>query len=336
MPAGVRPVGASVTRAGHRAPPVGAHAVVRLVAPSGTLVGHEAALEAGIQRLESAGCRVRFDERRATDCHRGYLAGEDAVRADELLSALAEPGVDIVWFARGGSGGGRTTTWVLDGAARLAPRHVVGFSDATTLLNGLAVACGWVTHHGPVVTSLGRPDVIAFDLELALERLRGADASRFADPAAWGHAPPLGDAAQFDDAVVCGDAAAFRDAPPLEGRLLGGNLTVLASLAGTSLFPRAPGTLWLLEDVAEAPYRLDRSLTQLRSAGLFVGAAGVWLGDLGLTPEETAGVERDFRRDLHPLRLLTGAPAGHRGPMALLPIGARVRLGAGGTWQCID
>lgn len=286
-----------------RAPALGAHPVVRVVAPCGSLVGHEAALQAGLLRLERAGCHVRFDARRAKAEARGYLAGDDAARADELLSALAEPGVDVVWFARGGSGGARTAAWVLDAAARLAPRHVVGFSDATTFLCALAVRLGWVAHHGPVVTSLGRPEVIEFDLEAGLEALR--DGSR----------------------------APTREPPALRGRLLGGNLTVLASLAGTRLFPAAPGAVWLLEDVGEAPYRLDRCLTQLREAGLFTGAAGVWLGDLGVAPEDAPGVIASLRADLSPLPVVTGAPAGHRGRLEMLPLGAQVEVGAAGGWR---
>lgn len=287
----------------HRAPAPGAHPVVRVVAPCGTLFGHETALQAGVLRLERAGCHVRFDPRRATADARGYLAGDDAARADELLSALAEPGVDVVWFARGGSGGARTAGWVLDAAARLAPRHVVGFSDATTLLNALAVRLGWVVHHGPVVTSLGRPEVIEFDMDAGLDALRGGHRARPSGPAA------------------------------MRGRLLGGNLTVLASLAGTRLFPAAPGAVWLLEDVGEAPYRLDRSLTQLREAGLFAGAAGVWLGDLGLPAEDAPRVLESLREDLGglgELRVVTGAPAGHRGRMEMLPLGAWVEVDAAG------
>ncbi len=284
------------------APPVGARPVVRVVAPSGTLEGHTTALEAGLARLERAGCEVRFDPARRTEVTRGYLAGADARRADEVLTALVEPGVEIVWFARGGSGLGRIAEWVVHGAARLAPRHVVGFSDATTLLNTLAARLGWLTWHGPVVTSLARPDSITVDLDGILARLRG---ERPGGPAS---ARP----------------------PSLSGRLFGGNLTVLASLAGTPALPRAPGALWLLEDVAEAPYRLDRSLTQLRGVGLFDRACGVWLGDLGLGPEETAAVEAAFTEDLAPVPVRRGAPAGHRGRLDLLPIGAVIGISDAG------
>lgn len=279
------------------------HPIVRIVAPCGPLVGHEAALNTGIARLEAAGCEVRFDVRRVSACDRGYLAGDDAARADELMSALVEPGVEIVWFARGGSGGARTAAQVARVAAAFAPRAVVGFSDATTLLNLLASRLGWVTFHGPVVTSLGRPEVIDFDLDAGLAVLQGA-----AQPL-----PPASDSAV------------------LRGRLFGGNLTVLAGLCGTPCaMPSVAGAIVLLEDVGEAPYRLDRSLTQLRQTGVFDRAAGVYCGDLGLPAADVPGMLAAMRADVA-LPVVEGAPAGHRGRLALLPLGAQVEIDAAGN-----
>jgi muramoyltetrapeptide carboxypeptidase len=227
-----------------------------VVAPSGPLADHTAALEAGVRRLEAAGARVRLDTRRVEQRARGYLAGEDDARAAELLAALTEEGVDVVWAARGGSGLARLGPALLSAAAlhRTAPRIVVGFSDITTVLTYLTSALGWITFHGPVVTSLGRPDRVAFDLEAGLAMLRG----------------------ETHEVRLTSPATAT-----IDGRLRGGNLTVLASLAGTPLAAR-PLTpepeLWVLEDVGETPYRLDRSWTQLLSSGALDSAGAVWLG----------------------------------------------------------
>ena len=287
---------------------IGAHPVVRVVAPSGPLADHTAALEAGVRRLEAAGARVRLDTRRVEQRARGYLAGEDDARAAELLAALTEEGVDVVWAARGGSGLARLGPALLSAAAlhRAAPRIVVGFSDITTVLTYLTSALGWITFHGPVVTSLGRPDRVAFDLEAGLAMLRG----------------------ETHEVRLTSPATAT-----IDGRLRGGNLTVLASLAGTPLAAR-PLTpepeLWVLEDVGETPYRLDRSWTQLLSSGALDSAGAVWLGDLDLDADAHGAVADRLREDLG-RPVLMGAPAGHRGTMALLPMGARARLveGAG-------
>jgi muramoyltetrapeptide carboxypeptidase len=276
---------------------------VRIVAPSGNLAPHEEALNAGILRLEAAGARVRFDRHRVEAEARGYLAGGDAERASEVLDAFVEPDVDLVWAARGGSGLARIAPWLVAGLARCSPRAFIGFSDLTTLLVALEGRLGWGCFHGPVVTTLGREDRHPFDLEHALALLRG-ETREIPLP----HAPSC--AAQ--------------------GVLRGGNLTVLASLLGTAVCPtRAPDrgpTLWFLEDVAEAPYRLDRAWTQLRMAGALRGASAVWLGDLDLPAVERLTVEAAMSQDLAPLPVLRGAPAGHRGPIALLPVGAVVTL----------
>ncbi len=257
--------------------------------------------------MRDAGCTVRHDEMRAQASWRGYLAGEDDARATELVDALTEPGVDVVWMARGGSGAARVAEQVVERLRDAPPRALVGYSDATTLLNGLATQLGWITFHGPVVTSLGRPDP-SCDLTAVLATLRGERTSLPFTPN--------------------GDADGCR-AGPQEGRLYGGNLTVLASLAGTALWPDAPSVVWVIEEVGEPPYRIDRCFWQLRACGALDGAAAVWLGDLGVSPEERAGCIDALRQDAGDVPVVEGAPAGHRGAIDLLPIGARVRLDFG-------
>ncbi len=271
---------------------------VRVVHPSGTLDGHIELLRAGIARLSAAGCTVRHDEARARATWRGYLAGPDQARVDELVDALTEPGVDVVWLGRGGSGAARIADAVVDAMRGRPVRALVGFSDATTLLNRLASELGWISFHGPVVTSLGRREPVS-DLDAILATLRG-ERTEVSVPRT--------------------------DGPDVEGVLYGGNLTVLASLAGTGAWPSCTDPLWLLEEVGEPPYRIDRCFWQLRSSGALANAAGVWVGDLGVAPEHQAACIEAMRDDAGEVPVVGGAPAGHRGTIDLLPIGARVRL----------
>lgn len=265
--------------------------------PSGTLAGRLAPLEAGLARLEATGCAVRWDAARARSSWRGYLAGDDRARLDELCDALVEPGVDIVWCARGGSGAARFGEAARARLSRVPPRALVGFSDVTSLLNMLATHLGWVCFHGPVVTSLAHP-AIETDLDGILAVLRG---ERIRIP----FRPTAGE--------------------PVSGRLCGGNLTVLASTIGTPMAPRSlPSDIWLLEDVNEPPYRLDRTLWQLR-ASVLVEPAAIWLGNLALPDDACQQAEAMFRDDA-PCPVIPHAPAGHRGRLDLLPIGGAVTL----------
>lgn len=279
-------------------PPVSDRPVVRVVHPSGSVSDHLPALERGLARLEAAGCRIRWDPARGADRWRNYFAGDDQRRAEEFCAALREPEVEVVWFARGGGGGSRIVDAVLASAATLAPRAVIGFSDATSLLNALSLHLGWVTYHGPVVASLGRASI-----ECEPARVLG---------------------------VLSGDVRSLRfppsSRPDVRGTLRGGNLTVLCSLVGTPFLPRGRGSIWLLEDVQEPAYRLDRAFWQLRRAGRLNGARGVWIGDLGLPAPEQELVREMFREDAGAVPVLTGAPAGHAGRLEALPIGAHVVL----------
>jgi muramoyltetrapeptide carboxypeptidase len=277
---------------------------IRVVQPCGALTHHIDALTAGLTRLEGAGCEVRWDPSSAARSDQGYLCGTDSERLDELVGAFLEPGVDAVWMARGGSGLARIAEAAVRALADAEPRVFVGFSDGTTLLDGLAALSGWVTFHGPVVTSLGRPE-IAFDLERGLAFLSGEQNAG-------------GLSSEHDTSCT--------------GTLMGGNLSVLAAAAGTSLWPALPDAVWVLEDVAEPPYRIDRMLTQLRLAGLFTDAAAIWLGNLDLPLLDDAQVRARIEEDFPELTVLHGAPAGHSGTLELLPIGCTVEVGPMG-WR---
>jgi len=165
--------------------------------------------------------------------------------------------------------------------------------------------------HGPVLTQLGElpaPDAAA--LWALLE-----------DPAP---PPPLTDLQALPPAYA-----------PVHGRLLGGNLELLSRLCGTpllaALLPGEPVVL-LLEEVTEAPYRIDRALTQLWLSGGLAQVVAVVVGDLwrcegpadGSHPSALAVIGERFGRLGIPV--LAGAPIGHGSRNRAVPLGARVRV----------
>jgi muramoyltetrapeptide carboxypeptidase len=227
-------------------PPATRGSRIRVAAPAGPV--DPVALEEGRRVLAARYEVVTGDGVLHRD---GYHAGDDALRLADLEAALDDPRARAIVAARGGYG----TTRILDrldlnGLAG-DPKWIVGCSDLTALLVHAWTELGLVSIHGPMAAALGsaHPD----DARALFDLLEGRP------PAAVKDLEPLRE----------GEAA---------GPMLGGNLTVLAHLAGCLPASFARGAVVFLEDVNEAPYRLDRCLTQLRRAGALDGAAGFVLG----------------------------------------------------------
>jgi muramoyltetrapeptide carboxypeptidase len=234
---------------------------------------------------------------------KGFLAGDDNLRAGALRDALGDPGVRAVLAARGGHGALR----VLEGhgdalrdVLRDAPKPLVGFSDVTAL-HALWTLSDARSLHAPMVAAVGRG--AALDETLAV--LYGHT------PAPWTELTPL----------VPGDA---------EGVARGGNLAVLCALLGTPWALPLEGAVLFLEDIGEAPYRLDRMLTSLRVSGALRGVRAVVCGQFtGCNPNADGVTVDDVLRDrLGDLGVpvLTRAPFGHGDVHRPWVQGARVRV----------
>jgi muramoyltetrapeptide carboxypeptidase len=289
--------------------------VVRVVAPASPF--DRADLERGLAVLSGRlGLVPRHrDDLWASD---GYLAGDDARRLEEWREAVADPQASAIFCARGGYGTMRLLRGI-DPAPLLArPKLLVGFSDVTAL-HALLNRAGLATVHGPVVTQLGRaPD----DAVEHLWALLSGEAPR---PGPWD--PPAPGAGLAGGAVVAPGRAS--------GPLLGGSLTLLAHLCGTPFLPPLEGAILVLEDVGEAPYRLDRCLTQLSLAGALDGLAGVAVGRLtGCDPGDgsAAAAVRRLVRALG-VPAIEGLPVGHENRNLALPLGPRATLVAPGPGE---
>jgi muramoyltetrapeptide carboxypeptidase len=186
-----------------------------------------------------------------------YLAGTDADRAADLQRAWCDPSVRAVLCARGGYGAQRMVDLLDWEAMRAAgPKVLAGFSDITVLHQAFAARLGLATLHGPAAAGV---DFVKN--ARAQEHLR---ATLFAPESVRTLTATGG------GALVPGRA---------RGVTFGGCLSMLTSDLGTPhALPAARGGLLLLEDVGEAPYRVDRMLTQLLRTGLLDGVAGVVLG----------------------------------------------------------
>lgn len=305
-----------MTHAAVRRPrPVRPGATIGVVAPSGPVPAGQ--LEAGLERLHAWGYKTVLGDSVLNG--RGYLAGTDDQRAADFNRVWANPAVEAVICARGGYGAMRILERIDWDLVRRSPKFFCGFSDITTLHLAMAREAGLVTFHGPMVAAFGgAEDYNAAGLRLALQEPGPLGEIPWPDPGEEGAPRPF--------TVRSGVA---------EGRLSGGNLSLIVSLLGTRWEPDFTGCIILLEDVDEAPYRVDRMLTQLLLAGKLQRAAGILVGDsptcLQGSPDRPSLTLMEVLADLLvPLGVpvLYGFPCGHGPHRATLPLGVRVRLDA--------
>ncbi|MEA2690488.1 MAG: muramoyltetrapeptide carboxypeptidase, partial [Candidatus Eremiobacteraeota bacterium] len=281
--------------------------IIGIVTPAGPVL-HEIELDHARAQAHLLGLEPRFGAH-ITEQY-GYLAGSDGHRAEDFNRFARDPDVRAIFALRGGYGTMRILGDIDYDALADDPKVVLGFSDLTALLNAITSRTGLVTFHGPVA---GHSRLSA----VLLDGIRRAVMSR--EPLGVMHAPR--------SASLAGGTA--------RGRLTGGNLSVLCALVGTPYAVPHAGRLMILEDVHEAPYRVDRMLTQLRLSGELSRVAGIVLGrfddcipkadDLpSLTIAQTL---RDRLADLGK-PVLTGAQIGHLEDQWTLPLGVTAAVDA--------
>ncbi len=285
---------------------------VGVVAPSSP--AEQGRVDAGAAALRALGFDVVFAAH--TTAARGYLAGTDADRAADVWAMLARPDVDAVLCQSGGYGAARTLLHLDRAALRglaARPKPLIGYSDITVLHALVARELGWISFYGPMLTSLAA----ATPYTVAAFR------------AALMATAPLTVAAPAD-----GPAVATIAGGRARGRLAGGCLSLVASLIGTPWAWDFRGAIVVLEDLNEAPYRLDRLLVQLRLSGALDGCAGILVGEhVGCDPpadRPSLTLPEVFAELLGPLGVpvLYGLPVGHGRHLATLPLGAMAELDA--------
>lgn len=236
--------------------------------------------------------------------HPAHLAGGDNLRASYLNRAFLQDG--LVMMARGGFGASRLLKLLDWPAIVKANPSALGFSDFTVLLNTLA-SFGVISFHGPNLTQLPYVD------DASMEELAAFVKGRLS----W---PRRLHGSQVNTGQAC-------------GRLMGGNLTMICHLLGTSYEPDLNGSILFVEEVNESAYRLDRMLSKLELAGMADKIAGVALGDLHGWHEKIDDGELSERRFLALKRLrawgkpfICDLPFGHAARNRVLPVGAFARM----------
>lgn len=282
---------------------------VAVVAPSGhvTPASQRSRVLTGIERMKAWGLEV-VEGRHLWDSDPTVgLAGKDEDRAADLLAAWTDPDVDAVITARGGYGAQRTLEVMNPKDFRAgAGKWLAGYSDTTILLSRINVETGLQSLHGPGVTGIATADPATLE---SMRRLL------------FGEVEP-GEA-------LLGNLTAWRDGS-VEGRLVGGNVTMLATSVATGDLMSTKGAVVVLEDVGDAGYVLDRNFTKLRRSGWLDDAAGFVLGDFSMasTPSDTEKILRDRILSLGKPTWVGGS-FGHITANRSLPMGARVTVDRG-------
>ena len=241
---------------------------------------------------------------------RGYLAGTDAERADDLMAMFADDRIDAILALRGGWGVNRILARLDFELIRRHPKIVMGFSDITSLLLAMYARSGVVGFHGPVGIStwsnftVGHMKGVLFD----------------------GGTPTLENPASESIRTIRGGTA--------RGRLVGGNLSVLVSMLGSPYLPDFSGHLLFLEDVDERVYRIDRKMTQLAMAGTLDQVEGVIWGHCSNcttgTNVPSLTLQEVLNDHLAPLGkpVFYGSMIGHIRDKFTLPIGIEAEMDA--------
>ncbi len=235
------------------------------------------------------------------------FAGSDELRLAALHEAFARNDVDLVLAARGGYGLSRLLDRIDYDLLAKSQKILVGHSDITALSLALLAEKSCITFAGPhALGDFGATTPSEFMLDHFFKILGSS---------------------QTEIAVASVNPYSFE----ATGTLWGGNLSLVAALVGTRYLPDISNGILFLEDINEAPYRVERMLYQLVHAGILQKQQAILLGDFQTeSPIVSNGynlqsVVAHFRERMD-VPILTGLPFGHIRDKLTLPIGGTCHL----------
>lgn len=249
----------------------------------------------------------------------GYLAGTDVQRAADLNRFFADPTIAAVLPIRGDWGSARVLPYLDYDTIRQNPKILIGFSDITALLLGIHAQTGLVTFHGPHGLTGWQADQV----DVLRQVLFDGEPLTYTNPLVGG-----------DQSRLMRVQGRLHTITPgrVRGPLFGGNLSVLSGIAGSPYLPDLTDAILFVEDIGEAPYRVDRMLTQLKLAGLLDQLRGFVFGQCtNCGPGPFYGsltLEQILEDHLAPLGIpaVAGLWIGHVDPLWTLPLGLPTTL----------
>jgi muramoyltetrapeptide carboxypeptidase len=292
--------------------------VIGLVAPASPS-NEDETVHGAVETLQSLGFQVK--EGKHLFNRHGYLAGNDQERSADFNDMFMDDSVHGIITLGGGYGSARILPYLDYAEIQRHPKVLMGYSDITALLNGIHVRTGLVTFHGPIASQSFTDYTLQEFKKVVMNPNAGAT---------LGMAPPF---EQGEGRVEWENRITKIGRGKVRGRLIGGNLSLMATLTGTPYSPDYSGKILVLEDVGEATYRLDRMLTQLWLSGDLEKVAGIVFGKFTdcktsaswakqLTVEEVL----TDRCEMLGIPAVRGLMIGHVENQTTLPIGCEAEL----------
>lgn len=186
-----------------------------------------------------------------------YLAGSDEERIYDIESMFSNREVKGIFCLRGGYGTARLLPHINYDLIKNNPKVFVGYSDISALQMAILSKTGLVTFAGPM------PAVDFYE-----------NPSEFTEQNFWEMVTDKRDVITLNTAHEIKSVTNFK----AEGNLLGGNLIVWASILGTEYMPSLNNSVLFLEEIEEAPYRIDRIFAHLKMLKEFNQIKGLVFG----------------------------------------------------------
>ncbi|WP_341526936.1 LD-carboxypeptidase [Nostoc sp. UHCC 0302] len=288
---------------------------VGLIAPAGIIEPKD--IETAKEELLKLGLKVKVGAH-ILDRY-GYLAGKDSDRADDINYMFSDHSVKAIIAMRGGWGCNRILPLLNYSLIRSHPKIIMGYSDITSLLLAINARTRMITFHGPVATSTWNQ----FTVDYFKRILFNAEAVTMQN--------------------LTGEVAVETIAPgKARGKLVGGNLSVLAAMVGSPDLPSWNKSILFVEEIGEDVYRVDRMLTQLKNAGILNQIAGFIFGqctNCRLGDEPSFTLKQVLQDHILPLKIPAwyGSMIGHMKDKFTMPIGIEVEMNADiGTIQMLE
>lgn len=285
--------------------------VIGLVSPA-SAPNKEEKIEKSIKYLEQLGYRIKLGKN-VSKVH-GYLAGTDKERAKDFNDMINNENVKAIFALRGGYGTPRILRMIDYNSLKRNPKIVVGYSDITALQLAIFRKTGLVTFSGPMPAS---------------DMWQGLDS--YTEENFW---------RVLSSTKKIGLLSNPKDEPlqvikqgKAQGRLIGGTISLLVSLLSTPFQPQFCNTILVIEDIDEAPHRVDRMLSQLYNAGILKSLSALIFGKFvncippdpsepNLTLEQ---VQKEYAEKVK-CPVIANLQYGHVTPKLTIPLGIRASI----------